>query len=131
MKCYKYLMDTTYDALTAACPTREVFGRLGDRWSTLIVLALMPGPLRFNALRRAVEGVTQKMLTQTLRSMERDGLVSRTVTPTVPVSVEYALTGLGRDVAIPVLELRNWAYTHMDEIQAARAAYDQRPPAQP
>lgn len=131
MKCYKYLMDSTFDVLAATCPTREVFGRLGERWTALIVLALLNGPLRFNALRRAVDGVTQKMLTQTLRAMERDGLVSRRVTPTVPVSVEYALTPLGRDLAGLIVELRNWSYEHMADITQARARYDAQPSSAP
>ncbi|WP_058235750.1 winged helix-turn-helix transcriptional regulator [Devriesea agamarum] len=107
-----------------SCPTREVFTRVGERWTALVILALTDGPLRFNALRQAVDGVTQKMLTQTLRSMERDGFVTRTVTPTVPVSVEYELVPLGHRLATPITELHTWAYQHISDIPTARISYD-------
>jgi DNA-binding HxlR family transcriptional regulator len=119
-------MGTTadLDVLKVSCPSRPVFDRLGERWTGLVLLALSPGPLRFNEIRRQVEGVSQKMLTQTLRGLERDGLVTRTVHPTVPVTVEYRLTPLGESLREAIEVLRTWAYSHLDEIHDARAAYD-------
>jgi DNA-binding HxlR family transcriptional regulator len=111
--------------LSAQCPTRQVLTRVGDRWTMLVVTALAAEPvLRFSELRRRVEGVTQKMLTQTLRALERDGLVSRTVYPTVPVTVEYRLTELGLSLADTVHVVRRWAYGNITTIEAARARYD-------
>jgi DNA-binding HxlR family transcriptional regulator len=122
-------METTYDPMSAACPTREVLSRIADKWSMLVILALKPGTLRFSELRRRVEGVTQKMLTQTLRGLERDGLVTRTAYPTVPVTVEYALTPLGRSLGDAVQTIRAWAITNIDDVHAARAVFDARPKA--
>jgi DNA-binding HxlR family transcriptional regulator len=117
--------DGRWDALSAQCPTRDVLTRIGDKWSILVLTALSAeSVLRFSELRRRVEGVTQKMLTQTLRALERDGLVARTVYPTVPVTVEYELTTLGRSLGEAVHVLRTWAYTNMDDIESARVQYD-------
>jgi DNA-binding HxlR family transcriptional regulator len=125
-------METTYDPMSAACPTREVLSRIADKWSMLVILALEPGTLRFSELRRRVEGVTQKMLTQTLRGLERDGLVTRTAYPTVPVTVEYALTPLGRSLGDAVATIRAWAIANIDDVHAARTVFDARPrPAGP
>lgn len=88
-----------YDPFSAACPTREILTRIADKWSMLVILALGDGTLRFSALRRRVGGITQKMLTQTLRGLERDGLVTREVFPTVPVTVTYTLTPLGHSLS--------------------------------
>jgi DNA-binding HxlR family transcriptional regulator len=120
-------MDTAYDPLSSACPTREVLIRIADKWSMLVLLALEPGTLRFSELRRRVEGVTQKMLTQTLRNLERDGMVVRTAYPTVPVTVEYALTPLGRSLSGAVDTIRVWAIANIDDVQGARAEFDARP----
>jgi DNA-binding HxlR family transcriptional regulator len=106
------------------CPVRDVLDRLGDAWSYLVVLRLTSGPQRFNALRRAVDGISQRMLTVTLRSLERDGLVKRTVFPTTPPQVEYALTELGHSLAEPMAALTRWASSHHDAIRAARATHD-------
>jgi len=109
---------TVYDA---HCPSRTALNRIGDRWTALIVGALAERPHRFGELRRRVGGISQKMLTQTLRSLERDDLVSRTVFPTSPVTVEYALTDLG-ETLVPVLAaIRDWAEDHVGEILVARA----------
>lgn len=116
--------DGRYDVLAAACPTRQVVNRIGDRWSLLVLYALEPGTLRFQELRRAVEGVSQKMLTQTVRALERDGLVQRVVYAAVPPRVEYSLTPLGRDLGERIAAIRTWAYENIDSIQAARAAFD-------
>lgn len=114
-----------YDPFSAACPTREILTRIADKWSMLVILALGDGTLRFSALRRRVGGITQKMLTQTLRGLERDGLVTREVFPTVPVTVTYTLTPLGHGLGATVDPVRAWAIAHIEEVHAARATYDQ------
>ncbi|WP_156410206.1 helix-turn-helix domain-containing protein [Bosea sp. Root381] len=112
------------DPFNARCPTRLVLDRVGDKWAVLVMILLEDGPLRFNALRRRIENISQKMLSQTLKSLERDGLVTRTVYPTVPVTVEYALTDLGRTLSATVDALRVWAETHIGEVVAAQERYD-------
>jgi len=116
--------DGRFDVMAPACPTRQVVSTLGDKWSLLVLYALENGgTLRFSQLQRTVAGITQKMLTQTLRRLERDGIVSRTVFPTIPPRVDYALTDLGRSLSDVIAELRTWAYAHMDDIEAAREEY--------
>lgn len=111
----------------ADCATaREVLNRVGDKWSVYVVASLNDGPLRFNELKRRIEGISQRMLTLTLKSLERDGLVTRTVFPTVPARVDYELTRLGRTLLEPVLALAKWSEKHSPEIQAARVKYDKR-----
>ena len=113
-----------YDAMLVACPTRQVMETVGGKWSALLVHALADGPRRHGQLRTRIAGVSQKMLTQTLRELERDGLVTRTVTPTVPVRVDYALTPLGRTL-VPVLgALKDWSETHIEQVLAARDSFD-------
>ena len=113
-----------YDAMLVACPTRQVMETVGGKWSALLVHALADGPRRHGQLRTRIAGVSQKMLTQTLRELERDGLVTRTVTPSVPVRVDYALTPLGRTL-VPVLgALKDWSETHIEQVLAARDAFD-------
>lgn len=116
----------------ADCPTRHILDRIGDRWTVLIVGALQDGSARFSELRRRIEGISQKMLTQTLRGLERDGLVRRTVYPEVPVRVEYALTEAGRTLGEPLRALQEWAVTHLGDVSASQQAYDraQEAPAQ-
>ncbi|MFF2777802.1 winged helix-turn-helix transcriptional regulator [Streptomyces sp. NPDC058052] len=113
-----------YDAYLAGCPARQLLDRLSDKWVTLVLNALADGPRRYAGLSRKVAGVSQKMLTQTLRTLERDGLVSRTVTPSVPVRVDYALTPLGESLLPVVAAVKEWADGHIEEVEAARAAYD-------
>jgi DNA-binding HxlR family transcriptional regulator len=115
-----------YDAFLAACPSRQVLARISDKWVTLILVALAGGPLRYSDLRKIIAGVSQKMLTQTLRALERDGLVSRTVTARVPVRVDYQLTPLGESLMPAVHAVKSWAEEHIGEIEASRAAYDGR-----
>ena len=103
---------------------REVLNRVGDKWSVQIVQLLAGGPMRFSELKRAIEGISQRMLTLTLRGLERDGLVSRTVFPTVPPRVDYELTELGRTLQEPVMALACWAASHREAIQAARDRFD-------
>jgi DNA-binding HxlR family transcriptional regulator len=103
---------------------REVLNRVGDKWSVFIVGMLGDGPLRFSELRRSIEGISQRMLTLTLRGLERDGLVKRTVTPTIPPRVDYELTKVGRTLLEPVQALASWAEEHRFEMQAARDRRD-------
>lgn len=111
-----------------ACPVRDVLDQIGDKWSTLIVQTLAPGPQRFGALRRAVPDISQRMLTQTLRDLQRDGLVSRTVFPTVPPSVEYRLTPLGASLLEPLRGLIAWAEANHAAITASRQAFEREAP---
>jgi DNA-binding HxlR family transcriptional regulator len=104
----------------------QLLSRIGDKWSVLIVMLLGGGPRRFNEIKRMVEGISQRMLTLTLRGLERDGLVRRTATPSVPPRVDYELTDLGRSLQIPVMGLGNWAQDNMADIDAARARFDAR-----
>jgi DNA-binding HxlR family transcriptional regulator len=104
----------------------QVLARVGDKWSILVVMILREGPRRFNDIKRTVEGISQQMLTRTLRGLERDGMISHTVFPTNPPQVEYALTILGRSLSDPVLALGHWAHDNMAAIDIARAAFDAR-----
>src|SRR6478609_8930726 len=113
-----------YDAFLAMCPSRQLLDRLTDKWVTLVLCSLGDGGLRYSEISRHIAGVSQKMLTQTLRNLERDGLVTRTVTPTVPVTVDYAITDLGRSLLVIVHQLKSWAEAHMDEVESARTEYD-------
>ncbi len=113
-----------YDAYLASCPARRVLDRVSDKWVTLLLNALADGPRRYAELGRIVAGVSEKMLTQTLRALERDGLVTRTVTVSVPVRVDYALTDLGTSLLPVTRALKAWAEAHITEIDAARASYD-------
>jgi DNA-binding HxlR family transcriptional regulator len=113
-----------WNMMDADCPTRQVLDRVANRWTMLIIVALQGGTLRFSELRRSVDGITQKMLTQTLRALERDGIVDREVIPTVPVTVRYTLTPLGHSLADAVSVIREWAYANIEAIEAARAVYE-------
>lgn len=113
-----------YDAYLATCPARELLDRISDKWVTLILNALADGPRRYSDLGRTIAGVSQKMLTQTLRALERDGMVTRTVTPAVPVRVDYELTPLGVSLLPLVQAVKAWAETHIAEVHTARASYD-------
>lgn len=114
------------DAFDPACPTRTVLDRIGDRWAVLILLSLREGPLRFNALQRRVRGISQKVLSQALKALERDGLVTRTAFPTVPVTVEYALTPLSFGLIGILALISEWAEANVGLIEAARRAHDGR-----
>ena len=105
------------------CPIRDVLDRLGDRWSVLVLKTLEDGTLRFTEIRRRIDDVSQRMLAQTLRRLEQDGLVRRTVHPTIPPRVDYALTDLGRSLLVPLSEMVRWAVDNHRTIRAARAAY--------
>lgn len=112
------------DLLAACAPVRAILNRVGDKWSVLIVIALCSGPRRFNELKRGVDGISQRMLTLTLRGMERDGLITREVFPTTPPRVEYALTDLGRSLRGPVEAIGIWATQNAAAIAAAQARFD-------
>ncbi|MFF3333418.1 winged helix-turn-helix transcriptional regulator [Streptomyces sp. NPDC002888] len=115
-----------YDAFIRGCPTNQLLGRLSDKWVSLVVAALSGGgPLRYSDLGRKIAGVSPKMLTQTLRTLERDGILARTVTPSVPVRVDYELTPLGRSLALLLTAVKDWAENHIDEVHAARERYDE------
>ncbi|MBV8803537.1 MAG: helix-turn-helix transcriptional regulator [Sinobacteraceae bacterium] len=114
----------TPQGLLADCPIRDVLDRVGDKWSTLLVLTLAERPHRFGELRRAVFDISQRMLTHTLRDLQRDGLISRKVHPTTPPSVEYALTPPGRSLLEPLSHLHRWAEQNHTAIRAARAQFD-------
>ncbi|PAY04990.1 transcriptional regulator [Bradyrhizobium sp. UFLA03-84] len=104
----------------------SVLSRVGDKWSVLVIMLLRDGPRRFNELKRMINGISQRMLTLTLRGLERDGLVTRTVFPTIPPRVDYELTDLGRGLAVPVMALGEWAFAHLPEIEGARNDFDAR-----
>lgn len=109
-----------WNPYAAGCPTRQLLDRIADKWVVLVLGLLEPGPQRFNALRRQIEGISQKMLTQTLRSLEADGFVTRRVFATVPVTVEYQLTPLGRSLNSVLDPIRAWAETNMSRVEKAR-----------
>lgn len=110
------------------CPVRDVLDHLGDKWTTLILIALAQHSLRFSEVRRAVPDISKRMLTQTLRELERDGLIERTVHPTKPPSVEYSLTALGESLLVPLANLVSWAEGNHANISAARERYDSAQP---
>lgn len=114
-----------YNAFLDVCPSRQLLARIADKWVVLVLCALGDGPMRYSQIARTIAGVSQKMLTQTLRTLERDGLVTRTVTPTVPVTVTYELTELGLSLHAMTRVVRDWAQDHMDDVLAHRAAHDE------
>jgi DNA-binding HxlR family transcriptional regulator len=119
-------MKPRHTHLPADCrAVSDVLARVGDKWSVLVVTRLGDGPKRFNELKRSIGGISQRMLTLTLRGLERDGLVTRTVFPTIPPRVDYALTPLGRDLLQPVSALGAWALRNQAKISRAREAFDE------
>ncbi|MGW5683961.1 winged helix-turn-helix transcriptional regulator [Nonomuraea sp. NPDC003754] len=113
-----------YDAYVAQCPSRKLLDTLSDKWVSLILTALAGGSMRYSDLARTVAGVSQKMLTQTLRGLERDGLVFRTVTASVPVRVDYELTPLGTSLLPLMAAIKEWAESHIEDVELARERYD-------
>jgi DNA-binding HxlR family transcriptional regulator len=123
--CAKFFDDNR------ACPfTRELLTRIGDKWSVLVIVLLGDGTRRFSELKRTIDGISQRMLTLTLRGLERDGLVVRRVLPTVPPRVEYTLTPLGTTLLDTMLELATWANKNLDKVERARAEFDRREAAE-
>jgi DNA-binding HxlR family transcriptional regulator len=117
-------VKTIPNVYSADCPTRLILDRVGDKWAVLILLLLREQPTRFNQLRRTIEGISQKMLSQVLKSLERDGLIRRRAIATVPVTVEYSITPLGATLAAAVDPLRDWAESHLKEVLVAQRRYD-------
>ncbi len=115
------MRKTRYNQYAAACPTRQALDRIAAKWTVLVVGLLAERPHRFGELRRGIDGISQKMLTQTLRSLESDGLVARRIKPTVPVTVEYSLTATGRTLTEPLDAVRRWAEQHIEAVLAARS----------
>ena len=114
----------------SSCRAREVLQRVGDKWSMYVIDQLGQGTMRFTELHRGIDAITARMLTVTLRGLERDGIVTRTIHPVIPPRVDYALTPMGRTLLATIGQLVSWADSHLDEIDAARAAYDARQPAE-
>jgi len=124
-------MSAERERFSVNCPTRLLFDQISDKWSMMVLTVLDAGPLRFNAIKRHLEGVSQKALTQCLRRLERNGLVSRTVIPVSPVAVEYEITPLGRSLQRPFKALHDWMLEHLGEVDAAREVFDARMASQP
>lgn len=122
-------MDTkpqAFDVMSPECPSRLILQRMGDKWTPLVFLALQSGPRRFSQVRSDIGGVTPKVLTQTLRALERDGLLTRTIYPEVPPRVEYELTDVGATLLGPFDVIRDWAQTHAAQILESRDSFDGR-----
>ena len=120
-------METqAYNVYAQNCPTRLLLDRISNKWSMLILGRLAKGKVRFNQLRREIEGISQKVLSQTLKNLERDGLIVREAFPTVPVTVEYSITELGSTLSDTVNMLKRWAESHYEEVLASQNAYDGR-----
>lgn len=116
--------ERKWNAYSSQCPTRAVLDRIADKWAVLILGAITPAPLRFNALLRRIDGLSQKVLSQTLKRLERDGLVSRKVFATAPVTVEYAVTPLGRTLTDSLAVIIRWAEDNMSTVLSAQRRYD-------
>ena len=123
------VLETTppWNVFDSHCPTRQVLDCIADKWSVLIIRRLSDGTLRFAQLRRAVDGISQKVLTNTLRSLERDGMVTRRIYASVPPKVEYSLTNLGRSLCGLVEGICSWAEANIERVQEARGVYDRTP----
>ncbi|MCP3733131.1 helix-turn-helix transcriptional regulator [Sphingomonas sp. MG17] len=118
------MIELEPQCFSSACPSRALFDQIADKWSMMVMAVLDAGPLRFNTIRRRLEGVTQKALTQCLRRLERNGLVAREVKSLSPVAVEYQITPLGRTLQQPLRQLHEWTITSLPEVEAARHAFD-------
>ena len=114
-----------WDVFNSRCPTRQVLDRIADKWTVLVIRRLSHGTMRFAQLRRSIDGISQKVLTNTLRGLERDGIVTRRIYASVPPRVEYTLTDLGRSLCDMVEGICGWAEANIERVQEARAAYDQ------
>jgi len=118
--------DTPAPNTSQCLKVSEILARIGNKWTVLIIMMLRERTHRFNELKRGIDGISQRMLTLTLRNMERDGLIGRTVTPSIPPRVDYALTPLGHSLAEPVQALGNWSFANLSEIETARRLFDER-----
>jgi DNA-binding HxlR family transcriptional regulator len=126
MKMEHTPFDQIPNVFSDRCPTRMVLDRIADKWAVLLLLRLRDGPTRFNQLHRDIRGISHKVLSQTLKKLERDGLLTRHVFATVPVTVEYRVTALGETLCAMVYPLVNWSETHIGDILAAQASFDAR-----
>ncbi|CAL9378236.1 helix-turn-helix domain-containing protein [Saccharothrix sp. NPDC042600] len=117
-----------FDAYLKECPARHLLDRISDKWVSLVLVALAAGPRRYSELSHTIAGVSQKMLTQTLRSLERDGLITRTVTAEVPARVDYELTPLGRGLLPVMAAIKEWAENNIEDVLASRERYDRSRP---
>ncbi len=117
--------DATWNVMVSTCPSRSSLARIANKWTAMIVIALSDGPLRFRDIQSKVQGISGKVLTETLRALQRDGILTRSVYAEVPPRVEYQLTALGESLSEPLDALRTWAETHFDAVMEARKAYDQ------
>jgi DNA-binding HxlR family transcriptional regulator len=120
------IKELAADPYAADCPSRQLLDRIGDKWTVLVMISLTDGPKRYTQLARHIERVSQKMLTQTLRALERDGLITRTVHASVPPQVDYELTDLGRSLLAPITALEQWATAHMQDVIESRRSHDAR-----
>lgn len=125
------LLELPPDESFGACPVRDVLDRIGDKWSVLVIALLGDGPMRFMELKRSIGLVSQRMLTRTLRGLERDGLITRTVHPVVPPRVDYELTALGHGLQGVLTELTRWSFAHASDVASARREYDELDDDQP
>ena len=121
------MTQPAWNVMMASCPSRTSLARIANKWTAMIVIALSEGPLRFGEVREAVDGISGKVLADTLRDLERDGVVSRTSYDQMPPRVDYELTALGLTLREPLSALGRWAESHIEEVEASRAAYDDRP----
>ena len=119
-------MKNRIDCFSADCPSRGLFDQISDKWSMLVLISLEDEPVRFNAIKRRLQGVTQKALTQCLRRLERNGLLSRHVIPVSPIAVQYEITPLGRTLLQPFKVMHDWTLTKLPEVEEARRVFDQR-----
>lgn len=117
---------TKWNPYAGACPTRQLLDRISDKWVVLVLALLENGPKRFSVLKREIDGISQKMLSQTLRALEQDGLLTRRAFPTVPVTVEYELTPLGRSLNIAINPIVDWAVANMARVLKARDSFEKR-----
>jgi DNA-binding HxlR family transcriptional regulator len=120
------MANPPWDVMVATCPSRTSLAKIANKWTAMIVIALRDGPLRFGALREAVDGISGKVLTETLRDLERDGVLSRTMYNEMPPRVEYELTPLGQTLREPLTALGRWAEANIEEVLRAREDFDQR-----
>ncbi len=127
MEVTEVTFEERHHAMEGDCrKVSRILARVGDKWTVLVVMLLREGPRRFNEIKRMVGGISQRMLTLTLKGLERDGMVKRTMFPTIPPRVDYELTDLGRSLSEPVMALGLWAKAHLPEIEAAQSAFDAR-----
>ncbi|WP_285241212.1 winged helix-turn-helix transcriptional regulator [Arthrobacter sp. G.S.26] len=119
--------EPAWNVMVSTCPSRTSLAKIANKWTAMIVIALSAGPLRFGEVRQTVDGISGKVLADTLRDLERDGIVSRTSYDQMPPRVDYELTTLGRSLHEPLVALGRWAETHIAEVMAARDSYDTRP----